>query len=247
MNEMISTATNTLQSTGSIGGSGFSPLITMSVSYGSSFLGGLLSFFSPCVLPLIPVFFGVLMGGTSDSKTRFLRGAFFTLGMSIFFFMLGIGAGGLGQFIREYDYIMNAISGSLFIIFGFMFFFEKGIKGVKINVTKFSGGPIGGFIMGAALGLIWVPCAGPVLGSILVLAANQDTVARGGTLLLTYSLGLSIPFLTLSGFVSKITSRISFTGESKARKITRWLVFIVLLTVGILTIFGQLNILQSLA
>jgi cytochrome c-type biogenesis protein len=142
---------------------------------------------------------------------------------------------------------MNAISGSLFIIFGFMFFFEKGIKGVKINVTKFSGGPIGGFIMGAALGLIWVPCAGPVLGSILVLAANQDTIARGGTLLLTYSLGLSIPFLTLSGFVSKITSRISFTGESKARKITRWLVFIVLITVGILTIFGQLNILQSLA
>lgn len=163
------------------------------------------------------------------------------------FFMLGIGAGGLGQFIRKYDYIMNAISGSLFIIFAFMFFFEKGIKGVKINVTKFGGGPIGGFIMGASLGLIWVPCAGPVLGSILVLAANQDTVVRGGTLLLSYSLGLSIPFLTLSGFDSKITSRISLTGESKARKITRWLVFIVLLTVGILTFFGQLNILQSLA
>lgn len=247
MNEIINTATSTLQATGSIGGNGFSPLITMSVSYGSSFIGGLLSFFSPCVLPLIPVFFGVLMGGTSDSKTRFLRGTFFTLGMSIFFFLLGLGAGGLGQFIREHDYIMNVISGSLFIIFGFMFFFEKGFKGIKINVNRFGGGPVGGFIMGAALGLIWVPCAGPVLGSILVLAANQETVTRGGTLLLTYSLGLSIPFLTLSGFVSKITSKISFSGESRARKIIRWLVFIVLITVGILTIFGQLNILQSLA
>ena len=220
------------------------PLINTAVSYGSAFLGGLLSFFSPCVLPLIPIFFGVLMGSAKKSIDRFWKGVFFTLGMSIFFFLLGTGAGGLGQFIGKNRQVMNFISGGLFVLFAFLYLFEIGFKGVKVNVFKFRGGMISAFLLGSVLGMIWVPCAGPILGSILVLAANQSTAGQGGLLLLVYSFGLSIPFLTLSGFVAKLTSRLTFGGESRTRKALRFMVFILLFTAGILTMFDKLNLLQ---
>ncbi|AKI98198.1 cytochrome C biogenesis protein [Kosmotoga pacifica] len=214
------------------------------MSHGSAFLGGLLSFFSPCVLPLIPVFFSVLMGSAKKPKDRFLKGVFFTIGMSLFFFLLGTGAGGLGQFIGKNRELMNIISGGLFILFAFLYLFEVSFKGIKINVFKFHGGVISAFLLGSVLGMIWVPCAGPILGSILVLAANQGTASQGGLLLFTYSLGLSIPFLTLSGFVAKLTSKLNFSGESKGRKIVRYIVFVLLFIAGILTIFDKLNLLQ---
>ncbi|WP_367361949.1 cytochrome c biogenesis CcdA family protein [Mesotoga sp.] len=239
MNELTSVATGTIGLSPLI-----SPIVTTSVTYGSAFLGGLLSFFSPCILPLIPVFFGVLMGGANDAKARFIRGAFFTLGMSIFFFILGIGATGLGTFIRQNEVLMNVISGSLFILFGFLYLFEIGIRGVNLNVWKFGGSAVSGFVLGAVLGLVWVPCAGPILGSILVLAANQSAIAEGGMMLLVYSLGLSIPFLTLSGVVAKLTSKLSFGGESKWRMVIRISVFVVLLAAGLITMTGNLNLLQ---
>jgi cytochrome c-type biogenesis protein len=239
MNELTAVATGTLGISPIL-----SPIVSTSVTYSSAFLGGLLSFFSPCILPLIPVFFGVLMGGAVDGKARFLRGVFFTLGMSLFFFVLGIGATGLGTFIRQNEVLMNVISGSLFVLFGFLYLFEIGFKGVKLNVWKLGGSALSGFILGAVLGLVWVPCAGPILGSILVLAANQNTLGEGGIMLLVYSLGLSIPFLTLSGLVARITSRISFGGESRWRKIMRIAVFLILVAAGILTMTGNLNLLQ---
>lgn len=239
MNELTSAATGTLGLSPLI-----SPIVTTSVTYGSALLGGLLSFFSPCILPLIPVFFGVLMGGASNAKARFIRGAFFTLGMSIFFFILGIGATGLGTFIRQNVVMMNIISGSLFILFAFLYLFEIGLKGVNLNVWKFGGSAVSGFVLGAVLGLVWVPCAGPILGSILVLAANQSAIGEGGLMLFVYSLGLSIPFLTLSGLVAKLTSNISFGGESRWRKAVKVAVFVVLLAAGLLTMTGNLNLLQ---
>lgn len=184
------------------------------------------------------------MGGASNAKARFIRGAFFTLGMSIFFFILGIGATGLGTFIRQNVVMMNIISGSLFILFAFLYLFEIGLKGVNLNVWKFGGSAVSGFVLGAVLGLVWVPCAGPILGSILVLAANQSAIGEGGLMLFVYSLGLSIPFLTLSGLVAKLTSNISFGGESRWRKAVKVAVFVVLLAAGLLTMTGNLNLLQ---
>ncbi len=242
MNELTSVATSALGVSPIL-----APIVSTSVSYTSAFLGGLLSFFSPCILPLIPVFFGVLMGGANNSKARLLRGVFFTLGMSLFFFVLGLGATGLGTFIRQNEVLMNIISGSLFVLFGFLYLFEIGLKGVKVNVWKLGGSAASGFLLGAVLGLVWVPCAGPILGSILVLAANQTAVADGGIMLLIYSLGLSIPFLTLSGVVAKLTSRLSFGGESRWRKVTRIAVFLVLVVAGVLTMTGNLNLLQFAA
>ncbi|OAA28488.1 cytochrome C biogenesis protein [Kosmotoga arenicorallina S304] len=241
MNEITAAATSL---TGGVIDPFAVPLINTAVSYGGAFLGGLLSFFSPCVLPLIPVFFGVLMGSAKKPIERFWKGVFFTTGMSIFFFLLGTGAGGLGQFIGKNRLLMNAISGGLFILFAFLYLFEVGFKGVKVNVFKFKGGLLSGFLLGSVLGMIWVPCAGPILGSILVLAANQNTAGQGGLLLLVYSFGLSIPFLTLSGVVAKLTSKLTFGGESKIRVALRLIVFALLFTAGILTMFDKLNLLQ---
>lgn len=240
MNEITVLATQNLGGISTM----VSPIVSTSVSYGSAFLGGLLSFFSPCVLPLIPIFFGVLMSGVDKGFKRFWRGASFAIGMSLFFFLLGIGAGGLGTFINKNQFIMNVISGSLFIVFGFLFLFNIGFKNVNVNFSKFKNSIFSGFIIGSLMGIVWVPCAGPILGSILVIAANQNTVIEGGMLLIIYSLGMIIPFLFLSGVVAKISSRINFSGESKVRKILRIVVFALLVITGILTITGQLNLLQ---
>jgi cytochrome c-type biogenesis protein len=113
-----------------------------------------------------------------------------------------------------------------------------------VNFSKFKNSIFSGFIIGSLMGIVWVPCAGPILGSILVIAANQNTVIEGGMLLIIYSLGMIIPFLFLSGVVAKISSKVNFGGESKVRKILRIVVFALLVITGILTITGQLNLLQ---
>ncbi len=240
MNEITALATQNLEGFSSL----VSPIVSTSVSYGSSFLGGLLSFFSPCVLPLIPIFFGVLMSGADKGLSRFWRGASFTIGMSLFFFLLGIGAGGLGNFINQNQSIMNIFSGSLFIVFGFLFLFNIGFKNINVNFFKFKGSVFSGFLIGSLMGIVWIPCAGPILGSILVIAANQNTILQGGFLLIIYSFGMIIPFLFLSGVVAKISTKVSFGGESKLRKVLRITVFVLLLVTGILTITGHLNLLQ---
>ena len=240
MNEITALATQNLEGFSSL----VSPIVSTSVSYGSSFLGGLLSFFSPCVLPLIPIFFGVLMSGADKGLSRFWRGASFTIGMSLFFFLLGIGAGGLGNFINQNQSIMNIFSGSLFIVFGFLFLFNIGFKNINVNFFKFKGSVFSGFLIGSLMGIVWIPCAGPILGSILVIAANQNTILQGGFLLIIYSFGMIIPFLFLSGVVAKISTKVSFGGESKLRQVLRITVFVLLLVTGILTITGHLNLLQ---
>ena len=239
MNELTAVATGTLGISPIL-----SPIVSTSVTYSSAFLGGLLSFFSPCILPLIPVFSVCSYGRAVDGKARFLRGVFFTLGMSLFFFVLGIGATGLGTFIRQNEVLMNVISGSLFVLFGFLYLFEIGFKGVKLNVWKLGGSALSGFILRSCSRTGVGAVRRPILGSILVLAANQNTLGEGGIMLLVYSLGLSIPFLTLSGLSGEDHFRISFGGESRWRKVMRIAVFLILVAAGILTMTGNLNLLQ---
>ena len=179
------------------------------IPYIVAFGGGLLSFFSPCVLPLVPAYLANLAGVTAiDPNTRrsYLPTLFhslsFVLGFSIIFIGLGASVGLIGTTITAYSALLRQIAGGLIIAFGV--FLIAAFKLPWLNYekrlnTKTGSNP--GYFrsigIGAAFALGWTPCIGPILGAILTLAWSSQTVAEGALLLATYSLGLGIPFIIL--------------------------------------------------
>ncbi len=194
------------------------------IGYGASFLAGLLSFFSPCVLPLIPVYISLISGVSVETLRAGERSAFwpvisrtalFVLGFSVVFTSMGAGAGTLGQIFRAYQDVLRIGGGILVIVFGLHL---TGLVPIKLlyRQTQFAAsrrtaGAVGAFLMGMTFAIGWTPCIGPILGSILTLAANEEKVSQAMGLLVVYSAGLGIPFLlaaaTMGAFL-KATDRI---------------------------------------
>jgi len=170
------------------------------VSVWLALVHGLLSFFSPCVLPLIPGFIGIVLGG----QRRYQRLAGFFVGFSVIFSILGGFSALIGSFLSEYGSIVEKIIGFGIITFGVLYMFEVQLfKGKSANVWKFKNvGFLGGLILGGAIGFVWIPCSSPILASILLIAA-QKSIIKGIFLLFIYSLGISIPFLTIGAAISK--------------------------------------------
>jgi len=186
-----------------------------SFPYLASFIAGLLTFVSPCVLPLIPVYISFITGvSVSELKNEsgrtllrtFLSALFFVLGFSFVFVLLGATASYFGNVLGAHKNIIRWVGGSAVIIFGLhlsgilrinFLYSEK-----RLNLEKFSGGYLGAFLVGLAFAAGWTPCIGPILSSILVLASAQGTVYKGMLLLSAYSLGFGIPFLLTALFVN---------------------------------------------
>jgi len=170
---------------------------------------GLLSFVSPCVLPLVPVYLAIISGQSvgvaGKGRLRlplFLHSLAFVLGFTIFFILLGTGAGLAGSALGEYRVLIRLISGSLLIAFGVFMLaatrvpwlnFEKRFN-PKLGRTT---GYLRSLLIGALFAVGWTPCVGPILGGIFTLAFNTETAAQGAGLLAVYSLGLGIPFLAM--------------------------------------------------
>jgi len=197
---------------------------------------GLLAFFSPCVLPLIPGFVGIIL--FKEKRIQRLFGFF--IGFSFMFALLGAISSTIGGFLLSFGSIIEKVIGISIVILGVAYIFELQIfKGKSINVWKFKGtGFVGGLLLGAAIGFVWIPCSSPVLGSMLLIAA-QKSVIKGMWLLFVYSLGISIPFLTIGTLLSKA---LSFGFGKPAWE--KWLriiggSFIVIL--GILVLLGELK------
>lgn len=210
------------------------------LTLGIAFVGGLLSFFSPCVLPLIPGYLAHLSGSSlkelqSNARhdtlqkiksTVFLNSAVFTAGFSTVFIALGLLlAGVLGTLGPNLQLWLARIGGSVIIIFGLH---TLGLLEIPFLMKRrsFSGslqnrGYIGSAAMGASFGLGWTPCFGPILASILVIAGTSGSAAIGGALLATYSLGLAIPFLLTGLFTDKVSTLIV-----KNRRRLRWLSYV---------------------
>lgn len=179
------------------------------VPYILAFSGGLLSFFSPCVLPLVPAYLANLAGATaieSDARKSYLPTLFhslsFVLGFSIIFIGLGASVGLIGTAITAHSSLLRQIAGSLIIAFGV--FLIAAYKLPWLNYEKRIDAKVGsspGYLrsigIGAAFALGWTPCIGPILGAILMIAWSSQTVAEGALLLLIYSLGMGIPFILL--------------------------------------------------
>ena len=168
--------------------------------------GGVVSFLSPCVLPLVPSYLSFVTGmsledlqGGVDRRATFMHSLLFVLGFSIIFIALGASASFLGSFLYNYKVWIARVGGAVIIVLGLHL--TGGFKIVpllrerRVHVNDKPAGYLGTIGVGAAFGAGWTPCIGPILGSILGLASTQDTVWAGVSLLSVYSLGLAIPFL----------------------------------------------------
>ena len=189
-------------------------MLTESVSYPAAFLAGLLSFFSPCILPLVPAYFTFITGLSLDALTgedaRRRRGAVmratlaYVLGFSLVFVLLGASASLLGGLILDYRDAIRIAGGVVVLVFGIHLTGLVRIRWLdferRVHLNRKPMHLLGTFLVGMAFGAGWSPCIGPLLVSILIVAGSQETVWQGVWLLTLYSAGLAIPFLVLSAF-----------------------------------------------
>jgi len=177
----------------------------------AAFVAGLISFLSPCVLPLVPGYVSLISGTSADAisaeQQRVTRGIMlnslmFISGFSLVFILLGAIATSLGQVTRQYYPILARVAGVVIIVFGLHLTGIFKIKALYMDKRMHSlggrGGAVGAFLVGFAFAFGWTPCIGPILATILTFAASEDTVAKGILLLAVYSLGLAVPFLLTS-------------------------------------------------
>ncbi|MDA7486021.1 cytochrome c biogenesis protein CcdA, partial [Candidatus Pelagibacter ubique] len=173
-----------------------------------AFGAGLISFLSPCVLPLIPGYVSFITGSTLNEilekkKIDLLPLIVFSLGFSFVFIVFGATASFLGQILLQNSQILRTIAGVIIIIFSLQLIGVLNIKFLNVEkkfYTKKSNNIFFVFIIGMAFGFGWTPCIGPILGSILALASTEETIYKAILLLSFYSLGLAIPFV-LSGYL----------------------------------------------
>ena len=212
-----------------------------------AFLAGVISFLSPCVLPIVPPYLAYMSGislseGTDNNKvvSIFLPAVFFVLGLSTVFLILGFTASALGTVFLSYQDILITISGILVMGFGLHFlgilrigFLERE---ARFEASSQNGSAFGAYVLGLAFAFGWTPCIGPQLASILTLAASEGSVARGTTLLGVYALGLGVPFLLVALFLSRLSA--TLTWLKRHMQIIERLMGLLLWTIGLMMLTG---------
>jgi cytochrome c-type biogenesis protein len=224
------------------------------IGLGGAVLAGLLSFVSPCVLPLVPPYLAWLAGVSFDElraedadaakRRRIIMSAFaFVLGFSTVFIALGATASVVGQSIAQYFDSLAVIAGILIIIMGLHFLGVFRIsmlyREARVQVARKPAGLVGAYVIGLAFAFGWTPCVGPVLAAILFIAGSEGTAARGAVLLAAYSVGIGIPFLLAAAFASRF---LTWTARFKRHMATVEKAMGGLLVVtGILFMTGQMS------
>ena len=183
-------------------------------------LEGLISFFSPCVIPLLPLYMGYLAGNAKEKtkdrkiiykrKKVFLYTLLFVLGISTSFFILGLSFTAIGTFFKKYKSIIAIIGGVIIIILGLFqlkiikFKFLQKERKLKININPNKMNPLVAFLMGFLFSFAWTPCVGPALSSVLIMASSAESMLLGNVLVLIYAIGFIIPFLILGLFTGEV-------------------------------------------
>ncbi|WP_147613278.1 cytochrome c biogenesis protein/redoxin [Treponema pectinovorum] len=219
------------------------------ITFVTAFLQGILSFFSPCVLPLLPVYFGYLSGEDyTNRKKSIVNSLLFAVGIGFAFFILGLGATSLGQVFARYRSEFSIVGGILIILLAFvqLSIFGKFLmreKRLPINVTKLRLSPITAILMGFVFSFAWTPCIGPALAGILIMAGQAESRSSGMFYIALYTLGFAVPFIITGFFVSSILAFFK-----KHRAIVKWtgrLGGILLLLVGIYMVYlGVISIID---
>jgi cytochrome c-type biogenesis protein len=190
----------------------------MEIGILTAFVGGIISFLSPCVLPLVPPYLAYLGGTTLDrisgedvevdprlARHVLISACFFVLGLATVFVALGMTASALGQMLLQNKVLLAQISGAVIIVLGLHFLHVLRLpfldREVRFDGPVKAGSHGTSYVIGIAFAFGWTPCIGPILGTILALAAQEETILSGTTLLAVYSLGLGVPFLIAAAFI----------------------------------------------
>lgn len=219
-----------------------------------AFSAGLLSFLSPCVLPLVPAYVSYITGSSieelKDNKANFLtlyKSLGFVLGFSIIFILMGVSITSIGSLLITYKVFLRKIGGILIMIFGLhtigvfkikLFYKEK--RFLYFHKIK---GPFSGVIMGMSFAAGWTPCIGPILSSILIYATSMNSIGKGVFLLVMYSLGLAFPFILTAIAIGSFTKQ--FIRFSKYLPIISTLSGVLMIIMGIMVFTNKLAILSG--
>jgi len=223
----------------------------MNTTLSIAFLAGLISFLSPCVLPLIPGYISYISGASFDKIVKkkrnliVIKTIFFTLGFSFVFIALGLTASFIGKFFLTNSNIFRIIAGIIIIFFSLQLIGVTNLKfmnkDIRILTGQYSSNLTFPLLVGAAFGFGWTPCIGPILGSILALAAIEENINKSILLLSFYSLGLAIPFIISGVLIDKF---LFFSKSFRKHILTMTKIGgIILLLTGIAILTGQLQIL----
>lgn len=221
------------------------------MEYIITFLEGIITFISPCLLPMLPLFI-VYFAGDSDSsgsnlKKTLLHVSGFILGFTALFVILGAFAGTLGSLLLEYRLAVNLITGGIIVLFGLNYtgilkigFLNQTKKAEnKIRPTNF----FSSFLFGVVFSIGWTPCVGAFLGSALMMAAQSGTVVKGILMLLFYSLGLGIPFLLSAVLIDKLRGAFGFIKQHY--RVINIVCGILLIVIGVLMMTGFWGVMLS--
>ncbi|GAB6170215.1 cytochrome c biogenesis protein CcdA [Clostridium carnis] len=215
------------------------------------FMEGIITFISPCILPMLPIYISYFMGNNDESGKNkvFLNALGFVVGFSLVFTMLGAAAGTFGKYIKEYMNIFNIIAGLIMIIFGLSYIgiikisilqrtlgFKNKAKVKNLNI-------ISSIVFGTIFAIGWTPCVGTFLSSALMIAANSQHSLEGVLMLLTYSLGLGIPFILSALLIDSLKSTFNFIKQNY--KVINTISGILLIIIGLMMMTGYLNMLLS--
>jgi len=219
-----------------------------------AFMAGILSFLSPCVLPLVPSYLTFVTGMSledlqegADKTTTLIHSLLFVVGFSSIFILLGASASFLGRFLAYYETWIARIGGLVIIVFGLhltgVFRLTPLLREKRVHLGNKPAGHIGTFAVGMAFGAGWTPCIGPILGAILTFAATQETMWAGVGLLSVYSLGLAVPFLVAALALDRFLA--TFT------RFRRWMPWVerasgaLLVVLGLLLLTGRFTVLAA--
>jgi cytochrome c-type biogenesis protein len=218
----------------------------MYVSFLLAFWGGIISFFSPCILSLIPVYLSYISGVSvsqlvTSRKAVLVKVLIFVLGFSTFFSLLGGSASMLGSWLLVYRDLLNRVGGVILIIFGVSFLGILKIPFLyrETRITlRATGGYLGAFLLGFVFALGWTPCVTPILSSIFLYATREESVYRGILLLFFYALGIGLPFILVAIFIDSF-----LRNTARIKKVLPYVSFIsgiFLIGMGLLMVFGKM-------
>jgi cytochrome c-type biogenesis protein len=229
-------------------------MFTEAVSFPAAFTAGILSFLSPCVLPLIPAYFTFITGFSLEELTEnrnseirkkvFLSTVLFVSGFSLVFILMGASASYLGSLMFNHRELIRILGGILIMLMGVHLTGIIRIPGLdvekRINIEKKPLHFLGIVIIGMAFGAGWSPCIGPLLGSILIIAGSQETVWQGIVLLAVYSAGLALPFIIISVFIHLLL--IVIKKASRVLQYVNAAAGILLIIVGLILVTNKLHV-----
>ena len=221
-----------------------------SVSALTVFFQGLLSFFSPCVLPLVPLYLSYLAGGEPEAamdpaarRRTLLNTFFFVVGISFAFFLLGMGFTALGQFFGRYRTAFTVAGGIIVLLMGVWQLFFGGVSNKELRLPfrldRWAMGPVPALVMGFTFSFAWTPCVGPTLTSVLLLAGSSDSRALGFVLIGVYTLGFVLPFLLVGLFTGQMLR--FFRSHMNWLRYTAKAGGVLLILLGVLMISGRMS------